>query len=46
MFVEVDFMRKKTLAKKFNVTLSEEQPAKILELVNGEVAREVTADTL
>ena len=46
MFVEVDYMRKKTLANKFNITLSEEQPAVIIELVNGEKTREVTADTL
>ena len=46
MFVEVDYMRKKTLAKKFNIVLDENQPAKILELVGGEVKREVTAETL
>ena len=46
MFVEVDYMRKKTLAKKFDIVLDENQPAKILELVGGEVKREVTAETL
>ena len=46
MFVEVDYMRKKTLAKKFDIVLDETQPAKILELVGGEVKREVTAETL
>ncbi|MDO4281944.1 MAG: FAD-dependent oxidoreductase [Peptococcaceae bacterium] len=46
MFVEVDYMRKKTLAKKFDITLSEEKPAVIIELVNGKMTREVTADTL
>lgn len=46
MFVEVDYMRNKTLAKKFDIVLDENQPAKILELVGGEVKREVTAETL
>ncbi len=46
MYVEVDYMRKKTLANKFNITLSEEKPAVVIELVNGEMTREVTAETL
>ena len=46
MYVEVDYMRKKTLANKFNITLSEKKPAVLIELVNGEMTREVTAETL
>ncbi len=46
MYVEVDYMRKKTLANKFNITLSEKKPAVVIELVNGEMTREVTAETL
>lgn len=46
MYVEVDYMRKKTLANKFDITLSEDKPAVVIELVNGEKTREVTAETL
>lgn len=46
MYVEVDYMRKKTLANKFGITLSEDKPAVVIELVNGEKTREVTAETL
>jgi thioredoxin reductase (NADPH) len=46
LFVEVDYLRKKTLAKKYDVVLSEEHPAEIIEVVKGEKVREVTAETL
>ena len=46
LFVEVDYLRKKTLAKKYGIVLSEDKPAEIIEIVKGEKVREVTVDTL
>lgn len=46
MFMELDYTRKKTLANKYGIELSEATPAVVIEVINGEKTREVTVDTL
>ena len=43
-FIEVDFTRKKGLAKKYNVTLSGDKTACVVELNKGELVRELKLD--
>ena len=43
-FIEVDFTRKKGLAKKYNVVLSSDKTACVIELNKGELVRELKLD--
>lgn len=43
-FVEVDITRKKGLAKRYNITVSADQSARVIELQKGQLVRELSFD--